>query len=166
MCGFGAMTEAPFLYVFIDEHKIVTIRAQTDLKERVERVLKAFDLEPTEEPAGADSAAHEHRSVLVTPEADENALSFDEIVGRLRDEWRLVLNVDPDTNSDDDGNDLGVTAWRCVVRIDDEDEEKIPASPRSTSPPIASAPPRTPPSRPPKSCWGTTRSCPPTTRSM
>ncbi len=126
MCGFGAMTEEPFLYVFIDEHKIVTIRAQTDLKERVERVLKAYDLEPTEEPAGADSAAHEHRSVLVTPEADENALSFDEIVGRLRDEWRLVLNVDPDANTDDDGNDLGVTAWRCVVRIDDEDEEKDP----------------------------------------
>lgn len=125
MCGFGAMTEEPFLYVFVDEHKIVTIRAQTDLKERVERVLKAYDLEPMEEPAGADSAAHEHRSVLVTPESDDSAMSFDEVVGRLRDEWRLVLNVDPDTNTDDDGNELGVTPWRCVVRLD-VDPEKDP----------------------------------------
>ncbi|MCG3124979.1 MAG: hypothetical protein GIKADHBN_03489 [Phycisphaerales bacterium] len=120
MCGFGAMTEEPFLYVFVDEHKIVTIRAQTDLKEKVERVLKAFDLEPIEEPAGADSAAHEHRGVLIAPESDQNAITFDEIVARLRDEWRLVLNIDPDTNIDDEGNELGVTPWRCVVRIDDE----------------------------------------------
>jgi hypothetical protein len=126
MCGFGAMTEEPFLYVFVDEHKIVTIRAQTDIKERVERVLKAFDLEAIEEPAGADSAAHEHRSVLVTPEADSQAMSFDEVVARLREEWRLVLNIDPDTNLDDDGNDLHVTLWRCVVRID-EDPAKDPA---------------------------------------
>ncbi|HLO42443.1 MAG TPA: hypothetical protein VK176_15580 [Phycisphaerales bacterium] len=126
MCGFGAMTEEPFLYVFVDEHKIVTIRAQTDLKEKVERVLKAFDLEAIEEPAGADSAAHEHRSVLLTPEADNQAMSFDEVVARLRDEWRLVLNIDPDSNVDDDGNDLHVTPWRCVVRIDD-DPEKDPA---------------------------------------
>lgn len=125
MCGFGAMTEEPFLYVFVDEHKIVTIRAQTDLKDRIERVLKAYDLEPMEEPAGADSAAHEHRSVLVSPEADDSAMSFDEVVGRLRDEWRLVLNVDPDTNVDDEAKDLGVTAWRCVVRID-VDPQKDP----------------------------------------
>ncbi len=118
MCGFGAMTEEPFLYVFVDEHKIVTVRAQTELKEKIERVLRAYDLEPVEDPAGADSAAHEHRSVLLASDSDPAALSFDEIVGRLRDEWRLVLNVDPDGNADDEGNDLGVTAWRCVVRID------------------------------------------------
>ncbi|MCC6429133.1 MAG: hypothetical protein IT435_20220 [Phycisphaerales bacterium] len=123
MCGFGAMTEEPFLYVFVDEHKIVTVRAQTDLKERIEKVLKAYDLEPMEGPAGADSAAHEHRSVLIAPDSDESALSFDEIVGRLRDEWRLVLNVDPDTNVDDENADLEVTTWRCVVRIDDQPEK-------------------------------------------
>lgn len=122
MCGFGAMTEEPFLYIFVDEHKIVTVRAQTDLKDRIERVLRAYDLEPVEEPAGADSAAHEHRSVLLAPENDTSLLPFDEIAGRLRDEWRLILNIDPETNVDDEGAELGVTTWRCVVRIDDDPE--------------------------------------------
>ncbi|HRJ49435.1 MAG: hypothetical protein KF787_04760 [Phycisphaeraceae bacterium] len=122
MCGFGAMTEEPFLYVFVDEHKIVTVRAQTDLKDRIERIMRAYDLEPVEEPAGADSAAHEHRGVLLAPEDDKTLLPFDEIAGRLRDEWRLILNIDPESNVDDEGAELGVTPWRCVVRIDDEPE--------------------------------------------
>ena len=28
LCGFGAMSEEPFFYVFVDEHKIVTVRAE------------------------------------------------------------------------------------------------------------------------------------------
>jgi len=116
LCGFGAMTEEPFFYVFVDEHKIVTIRADPAMKERIEKVLHAFDLEQVEEPAGADSAAHEHRGVLVTPDKRSDLLSFEEIVERLRDEWRLALNVNPRTNVDDEGNDLGETHWRCEVR--------------------------------------------------
>ena len=118
MVGFGAMSEDPFFYFFVDEHKIVTIRAQPELKERVERLLHAFDLEQMEEPAGADAAAHEHRSVLLAPPESPDLLSFEEIVERLKDDWRLLLNIDPDSNLDTDGNDLGITPWRCVVRCD------------------------------------------------
>ncbi len=120
MCGFGAMAEEPFLYVFVDEHKIVTIRAEPTLKERVEKLLKAFDLEQIEEPAGADAASHEHRTVLLMPEDKPELLGVDEIVEQLRDRWQLVLNVDPDTNLDDEGKDLGITAWRCVVRVENQ----------------------------------------------
>lgn len=118
LCGFGAMCEEPFLYVFVDEHKIVTVRAEATIKERVERVLAAFDLAPCEDPAGADAAAHEHRGVLLNPEADPDLMSFDEIVEYLREEWRLVLNVDPESNTDDQGHELGTTAWWCRVRVD------------------------------------------------
>jgi hypothetical protein len=45
-------------------------------------------------------------------------------VEQLRDEWRLVLNVDPETNADDEGKDLGVTAWRCLIRCDPLDGTK------------------------------------------
>ncbi len=121
LCGFGAMSEEPFFYVFVDEHKIVTVRADPAMKERIEKVLHAFDLEQVEEPAGADSAAHEHRGVLVTPDKRPDLLSFDEIVERLRDEWRLALNINPRTNVDEEGNDLGVTLWRCEVRCWAED---------------------------------------------
>ncbi len=124
LCGFGAMTDEPFLYVFVDEHKIVTVRAETAQKERVERILSAFDLEQTEEPAGADAAAHEHRGVLEAPEDRPDLLTAEEIVEHLRDEWNLTLNIDAESNVDDEGADLGVTGWRCLVRCLAEEDER------------------------------------------
>jgi hypothetical protein len=135
LVGFGAMIDEPFLYVFVDEHKIITVRCQPDLKEKIERILAAFDLEPLEEkpgkadapptggPAGADSAAHEHRGVLVTADDRPDLLTEDEIVEQLRDEWRLTLNVDPDANQDEEGKELGLVPWHCQVRCAAEGEE-------------------------------------------
>lgn len=116
LVGWGVMCEEPFLYMFVDEHKIVTIRAEPALRDRVEKLLKAFDLEPREDPAGADAVSHEHRSVLVSEPGRTDLLMVDEIVEYLRDEWRLTLNVDPESNVDEQGRPLGVTAWRCLVR--------------------------------------------------
>lgn len=116
MCGFGAMTESPFTYVFLDEHKVLTVRVEPDLKPTVDRVLAAFDLEQVEEPAGADAAAHEHRGVLETPDERPDLLSADEVVEWLREEWRLTLNVDPEINVDEGGRELGFTPFRCLVR--------------------------------------------------
>jgi hypothetical protein len=124
MCGFGAMSEEPFFYIFIDEHKIITIRCEPGIKEKVEKILAAFDLEAVEEPAGADAAAHEHRGVLTAPNDNPDLLSQEEIVERLKEDWQLLLNVDPDTNVDDEGKDVGKTAWRVIVRC--EYEEKPP----------------------------------------
>lgn len=118
MSGFGAMCEEPFLYMFLDEHKIVTVRAEPSMKDRVERLLKAFDLEPCEDAAGADAASHEHRTVLITPPDRPELLGPEEIVERLRDEWNLVLNIDPDQNLDEEGKPLGTTPWRVVVRVE------------------------------------------------
>lgn len=119
LVGFGAMSLDPFLYVFIDEHKIVTVRAEFDLKSRVEKVLRAFELQPIDEIRGADSADHEHRSVLLTPQNDNSLLSIDEIVEDLRDLWRLQLNIDPTVNVDEKGKDLGITGWYCIGRAVD-----------------------------------------------
>lgn len=124
MVGFGAMSVEPFVYVYIDEHKILTVRAQVDLRERVEKILGAFDLQPVEEPLGVDSVEHEHRGVLDAPEDRTDLLTLDEIIDELRDQWRLELNVDPEENVDDDGRQLGVTGWRCVVRTASADGER------------------------------------------
>lgn len=118
MVGFGALSEEPFFYVFIDEHKIVTIRVEPELKERVERLLASFDLEQIQEPAGADATTHEHRGVLLTPPDRVDLLAPEEIVMKLRDAWELVLNVDPDRNLDEEGNELGIVPWRVVLRCD------------------------------------------------
>lgn len=133
MAGFGAMSESPFFYAFVDEHKIVTIRVEPSMKEKIEKLLEAFDLEPTRggsEPAGADAAAHEHRTVLLMPEDSPELLGPDEIVERLRDDWALVLNIDPDTNNDEDGQELGVTPWRCVVRCEPAEGKDVSNLPR------------------------------------
>ena len=120
MVGFGVVSDEPFLYLFVDEHKILTIRAEPELRHQIEGVLKSFDLEPVDEPAGADAAAHEHRGVLLAPKERPELLSAEEVVEELRERWRLLLNIDPESNQDDDGNDLGFTPWRCLVRCASE----------------------------------------------
>lgn len=117
MVGFGAVSEEPFFYVFIDEHKIVTVRVEPDYRKKIERLLQAFEIPEIDEPAGADAAAHEHRSILVTSPERPELINGDEILERMRDAWRLVLNVDPDTNVDEQGDDLGITPWRCLARF-------------------------------------------------
>ncbi len=124
LVGFGAMSEEPFVYIFVDEHKIVTVRVQSDLRERLERLLSAFDLTEVDEIAGADAATHEHRAVLDAPEDELDLLAAEDIVEELRNDWGLVLNIDPETNVDDEGEDLGMTAWRCLAR-----HEISPSSP-------------------------------------
>ncbi|MEM9066296.1 MAG: hypothetical protein AAGB51_12490 [Planctomycetota bacterium] len=121
LVGFGAMCDDPFAYFFVDEHKIVTVRVEPDSKERIEKIFGAFDLTPVAEPAGADAAAHEHRTVLRTPPDDPDLQGVDEIVERLRDDWRLTLNIDPESNVDDAGRALGSTGWRVLIRAMYED---------------------------------------------
>ncbi len=134
LVGFGAMSEEPFLYMFVDEHKIVTVRAEVPLRERVERVLAAFDLKQVEELQGADSVTHEHRGVLDASEQRLDLLIADEIIEELQEQWRLELNINPDTNLDEDGQSLGITGWRCFVRVDvasmwDEEPESVTNDP-------------------------------------
>ncbi len=118
LVGFGVMCEEPFIYIFIDEHKIVTVRVETALREKVESILAAFDLQEIDEIAGADAATHEHRGVLDSPDDRPDLLNAEEIVEYLRERWRLVLNIDPETNVNEEGEPVGVTGWRCLVRHD------------------------------------------------
>lgn len=117
LVGFGAMSEEPFVYLFVDEHKIVTVRAEVAMKERVEAVLEAFDLPQTDQLVGVDSATHEHRSVLHAPPDQPELLTAEEILEELQDIWNLELNLDPHTNLDEQGNELGETGWRALVRL-------------------------------------------------
>jgi len=116
LVGFGAMSLDPFIYIFVDEHKIVTVRVSLEFKERVEKLLAAFDLSAQEEVRGADAVEHEHRTVLAAADEEAELLVADEIVERLRDHWNLQLNVDITKNLDAEGNELGITGWQCVVR--------------------------------------------------
>ncbi len=122
LIGFGAMSLDPFVYLFVDEHKVLTMRVQLDHQEKVLQVLKAFGLGEVKEIIGADGAHHEHRGVLSVPGDRPDAADFEEIVERLRDMWLLQLNVDPTRNLDEEGNELGITLWRCLARCATDDE--------------------------------------------
>jgi len=148
LCGFGCMSEEPFMYFFVDEHKIITLRAEASVRERIERLLQSFDLTQTDAAAGADAAAHEHRGVLHTSPSELNLMDFDEIVERLREDWRLVLNIDPESNLDDEGKDLGVTAWWCRIRVAVPQLSSAPVNSTSTQTP--STPAKTSPKPPAK----------------
>lgn len=125
LCGWGAMAEDPFFYLFVDEHKIITIRIPAELRDQMDALLAFHGLTQVEEPSGADSVEHEHRTVLLAPETDPESMTAEEIVDALREDWRLSLNVDPETNVDDEGNDLGVTAWRSLVRVPDAEGDRF-----------------------------------------
>lgn len=116
LCGFGALSIEPFVYLFVDEHKLVTLRVQLDLKEKVERLLAAFELTMQDHLESVDSVEHEHRTVLLSPPDDPKLLSGQDILDRLRSLWLLQLNIAGDTNLDDDGRELGTTGWECLVR--------------------------------------------------
>lgn len=136
LCGFGAMSEEPFFYFFVDEHKVLTIRVEAEQKERVDRLLAAFDLEnlggtdssgarprrpdgqPMVEVMAADAVSHEHRSVLLTPDDRPELPGPEEVTEALVDLWGMTLNIDVERNQDDDGRELGTTGWRCLVRIE------------------------------------------------
>lgn len=122
LCGFGAFSIEPFVYLFVDEHKLVTLRVQLDLKEKVERLLAAFELTMHEELRSIDSVEHEHRTVLLAPTDDASLLSGQDILDRLRSLWLLQLNIAGDTNLDDEGRELGTTGWECLVRCIPEDQ--------------------------------------------
>ncbi len=124
MVGFGAMSLDPFVYVFIDEHKIVTVRAETAMKERIERLLASFEAPAVTELAGVDSTEHEHRSILALELDGQQFASHAEIVERMRERWALSLNIDWDANFDDDGRPIGMCGWRVDVRRFGDDEQE------------------------------------------
>lgn len=129
LVGFGALSVEPFISVLVDEHKALTLRVGTELKDDVEKLLQAFGLSEVEEILGPDSVAHQHTPVLVHPSVEAEAISAEEIVERLRDSWLLQLNIDTQQNIDDDGVELGVTAWRCLLRCAEEEEGADEGSP-------------------------------------
>ena len=173
LCGFGAMSEEPFMYFFLDEHKVLTVRVETSEKERVDRLLAAFELgnlggwtengsagrarkpdgRPLVEVMAADAVSHEHRSVLLTPEDRPELPGPEEVSEALVDLWGMTLNIDVERNLDDDGRDLGVTGWRCLIRVEPQPEgeaaEETPPSDPKDEPKAASvAEPKTNDARP------------------
>ncbi|MCK4872057.1 MAG: hypothetical protein KAS72_04965 [Phycisphaerales bacterium] len=122
-CGFGVMSEEPFAFVYLDDHKIITIRVELTRADAVEQILAEHGVSDHAEPVGVDSVAHEHRDVLWIDDNRSDLLDFYGVLDALRYEWNLELNIDPDSNVDDDGRLLGMTAWRVLLYLERQPEE-------------------------------------------
>jgi hypothetical protein len=116
----GANSESPFVELFLDQWKGLSIIVPLSMRGDVESILDEFDLAEVAETwtVGADNPALEQsriRPVLASSGAE--ALDIDDVLMVLRRDWRLELNVDPERNVDEAGRELGMTLWHAVVGV-------------------------------------------------
>jgi hypothetical protein len=127
--GVGANSEDPFVEIFLDSWKTLSIHVPTDLRNDVEAMLQSFGLEevpetwpsPDEEPNDFDPPT-QIREVLEI--VDEHSPDIDELLLQLRQMWDLELNIDPDANVDESGRRLGMTLWHAYVLVESADGDE------------------------------------------
>jgi hypothetical protein len=155
--GIGANSDEPFIEVFIDQWKGVAIHVPLDRREEVERVLHRLGLEEVPQTWGAggedEEGGGESHVRPVLDLQDEYSPDIDELLLLLRQRWRLELNVDPETNVDERGRNLGLTLWHAVVIVEDTAPSAHAPSARTGSGP-RTGPRSDPGSRPQKSAAG------------
>ncbi|MFZ9691096.1 MAG: hypothetical protein ACO3EP_03570 [Phycisphaerales bacterium] len=118
--GVGANADEPFVEVFLDAWKTLTIEVPIELKSRVEAMLERHGLSEVPEtwPADPDGSLYAGATVrpvlLVEDSQDPN---IDEVSLQLRERWALELDVDPQRNLDEQGVELGLTLWHAIVMV-------------------------------------------------
>ncbi len=101
------------LEVFLDAWKTITIHCQTDLREDVEADARDDTAWAQVSRIWLEDAFDEidppyrMREILVME--DEHSPDLDELLLQLRADWGLQLDVDPSSNVDDGGRELGYT---------------------------------------------------------
>lgn len=122
----GANSEDPFIEVFLDQWKGISIIIPLDLRDKIEEMLNHFDLEEVPQTWPLDeenqnSTPSITRSVI---DLDEEASpDIDDMLWQMRYDWRLELRVDPSTNVDDAGKELGLTLWRAIIGAESADRD-------------------------------------------
>jgi hypothetical protein len=115
--GAGANAEEPFIEVFLDQWKRLIVHVPLAMRDQVEDLLQGLGLEDAELtwPEEAEETEDGLRFRTVLDDSDEHNPDLDEIILQLRDSLHLELNVDPDTNVDENDRELGRTLWHSVV---------------------------------------------------
>lgn len=117
----GANSDDPFVEIFLDQWKGLSIHVPPSMREEVEAVLAGFELEEvaqTWDPSDGGEGTVEPMQTRPVLDVDD-ASDIDELLLELRRAWRLELNIDPETNVDESGRRLGLTLWHAVVVVAD-----------------------------------------------
>ncbi|MEX2217851.1 MAG: hypothetical protein WD749_03750 [Phycisphaerales bacterium] len=140
LVGFGAMVDEPFLYLFVDEHKIITIRCEPDLKDKVERTLAAFDLEPLDDspppkpvpppaPASPDPRESAEPGEAGAPPAPQPGPAGADAAAHEHRGVLVIADDRPDLLSQDEIVEHLRDEWRLTLNVDPDantDEEGRP----------------------------------------
>ncbi len=124
----GANSESPFVEIFVDQWKGVSIIVPLDMHDDVERLLASAGLNEVQETwaLGDENPALDNAQIRpVLADLDGMAADIDDVLMELRHDWGMELNIDPDTNVDEGGRSLGLTLWHAVLyvhRVGDADQ--------------------------------------------
>ena len=116
----GANSESPFVEIFVDQWKGVSIIVPLDMHDDVERLLASAGLNEVQETwaLGKENPALDKVQIRpVLADLDGVAADIDDVLMELRHDWRMELNIDPDTNVDEAGRRLGLTLWHAVLGV-------------------------------------------------
>lgn len=115
--GCGANSDDPWVEVFVDSWKGVALHVPIEWRERVEKLMHDLKLEEVPEtwPDGLDKDPEVSRPREVLSTEEDESPDIDELLLELCARWGLALNVDPDTNIDEGGRELGQTLWHAIV---------------------------------------------------
>lgn len=124
----GANSDEPFVEIFIDQWKGLSIHVPPGMRDEVEAMLQQEGLEevlqtwPTTDEHADEEFGEESRIRPVLDLKDEFSPDVDELLLNLRHDWRLELNVDREANYDEGGRNLGPTLWHAVIIMDRSDD--------------------------------------------
>ena len=124
--GIGATSDEPFLEVFLDSWKSIAVQCQVDMRDAIGEILERHGLPEVartwdEEAFDGVDPPYRMREILVIE--DEHSPDLDELLLLLREDWGLQLDVDPYSNIDDGGRELGFTLWHAIAMADPIDEK-------------------------------------------
>ncbi len=122
--GAGAYSEEPFVEIFLDQWKALSIIVPLAMKEPVELMLQGIDLQEVPETwkVLGDARALEAAEIRPVLDPADGSPDLDDLLWQLRNDWRLDLDVDPDNNVDESGRPLGMTLWHAVVSVREPQE--------------------------------------------
>jgi len=122
--GAGANSEDPFVEVFLDQWKGISIIVPLDMRHEVEKILKSMGLHEVPETwdVGDDNALDSVKIRPVLASLNGASADIDDVLMELRHTWDMELNIDPETNLDDGGRSLGLTLWHAVLGVHAADD--------------------------------------------
>ena len=119
----GVNADAPFIEIFLDQDKRVTIHVQPERRSEVEAMLETIGLieQDDAEIIVPDEELERTRTRPILVDDPNLICDVDQLLLELRHEWVMELDEDHDRNLDSSGKDLGRTLWHAIVLVDRRD---------------------------------------------